>query len=583
MSEPTIHCQPSRVEEAILGPTNGSIQNAVTSVHDGSNELDHKGRTPAERHALFMTGFRNILQHEGLRSPAYYHDKSQYVSFQDCSPAERGIIKAERLKWGYIEPEDLAKRLRQLKPSKNFTLRKFRHPHMSWDKSPTPKTPPIKDFPAPDWVYYQDSGIYDLESRLGEPLTKAYRHEARKYWDKVADIELAPVPDISLLEHITHSPSGTLFPRYLVKALRELSDSVHKKGLFGYYDDLDEAKSRREETIRQWREEHPDIILVDDALSIYRTWPRDLMDRLDGIDQEALREGRQRYMDELKKAGQKMEEIVASWRNCGLITGIRTPPSPQWPDPKAKLRGRYKPQYVRDRREKIQVEFGSTDEGQKRSAFVSARWKEAVLNSDSDPLISEMPLTESLLKEFDVIWSGWKSFIDTDDVEEEIIDMLGRRRRGEEKTPCSESSGTPEPDSGADISYPQLSQADHRALREAVQLLREGSRKPRDPSGAPWLSRLRPLPQPPGASRQQARNPKKPPDDAPGVKPPISPMHPASEHLDVQPQTEPSTVTPRRAAKTHSSSKRARQITTNSSRQGVRKTRKAESKSGKAQ
>lgn len=97
MGEPTLHCQPRRAEESSLGPTNESIQDAATSVHDESTELDHKKGTLAERHALFMTGFRNILQHHGLQSLSYYQDKSQCISFQVCSPAERGIIKAERL------------------------------------------------------------------------------------------------------------------------------------------------------------------------------------------------------------------------------------------------------------------------------------------------------------------------------------------------------------------------------------------------------------------------------------------------------------------------------------------------------
>ena len=47
------------------------------------------------------------------------------------------MLKAEKLKQGYIEPEDLIARLSILKPSDNFELRKFRHPPISW-KSPTP-------------------------------------------------------------------------------------------------------------------------------------------------------------------------------------------------------------------------------------------------------------------------------------------------------------------------------------------------------------------------------------------------------------------------------------------------------------
>jgi len=203
----------------IFDPINGSRYDDSVPVHDKSTELDHMGRTVAKRHALFMTGFTNILKHEGLRSPGYYHDKSQCISFQDFSPAEMGIIKAERLKWGYVEPKELAKRLRQLKPSHNFTLQKHRPPQMLWDKSPIPATPRISDVPDADWFFWQDVGIRALKRRLGDSLTKTYLDEAQKYWDRVCDIEIAPVPHIYLLTHINHSPSGTLFPRYLVKAL----------------------------------------------------------------------------------------------------------------------------------------------------------------------------------------------------------------------------------------------------------------------------------------------------------------------------------------------------------------------------
>ena len=156
---------------------------------------------------------------------------------------------------------------------------------MKWDKSPIPGTPPIEDIPEADWFFDQANVILGLKKRLGEDQTEIYHNEARKYWDKVCDIELTPVPDIPLLTHINHSPSGTLFPRYLVKALRELLDPAHQRGLEYYYSTQDQAERRREETVRQWREEHPDETLADDAISMYhRTWPAQLMAQLDSID-----------------------------------------------------------------------------------------------------------------------------------------------------------------------------------------------------------------------------------------------------------------------------------------------------------
>jgi len=111
------------------------------------------------------------------------------------------------------------------------------------------------------------------------------------------------------------------------------------------------------------------------------------------------------------------------------------------------------PQYLWERLNKVREEFGYSDERQNRKAFEYARWKEAVLNSDCDPMISEMPLTEALSKEVNNILKGWESFIDTEYVEDAIIDLLGRRTGGEEEKPSSESSATPELDSGAEMLY----------------------------------------------------------------------------------------------------------------------------------
>lgn len=97
-----------------------------------------------------------------------------------------------------MEPKDLITQLQQLKPSHNFTLHQFHPPQVLWDRSPAPKTPPIEDFPRAHWFLDLDDGIYDLKSRLGEPLTENHRDEARKYWDKVCNIQLALVPNISL-------------------------------------------------------------------------------------------------------------------------------------------------------------------------------------------------------------------------------------------------------------------------------------------------------------------------------------------------------------------------------------------------
>lgn len=641
----------------ILDPVNESRYNTSFPAHDGSTELDHKGRTPAERHALFMTGFTNILQHEGLRSPGYYYDKSQCISFQDCSPAEMGIIKAERLKWGYVEPKELTKRLRQLKPSHNFTLRKYRPPQILLDKSPTPTTPEIKDFPDADWFSEQEYAIGDLKRRLGESLTKTYLEELQKYWNRVCDIELTPVPDIYLLTHINHSSSGTSFPRYLVKALRELLDSTHKRGLQHYADKEVQARRIRENTIHQWQEDHPDEILADDVLSIYRTWPAELMARLDEVDREAIREGRRLYMADLEKTGRKMQELVAFWRDCGLITGIRTPPSPQWPDARAKLRELIAPHYYHERRWAIEAEFGySCKEETRRRIIESARWKEAVLHAHFDPMtselhitepvlfrkgelmndkkwwrewepselqkreaiwksweLSELPLTQPLLQRLEVVWKSWEGFRDNEDVEDKMIDVLSRWRRGEEDEPCSGTSSPPELDSRTDMLYSRLSRSDARALTDGLRFLREHpskKNKSRDCNGrtmnsATWLGRPRPKFDPQGALRRQLRIPEKSRKSSQRIvklrdsKPParhlptsqagkarvckvpaiLSTGSSSQQSPIMTPQILPSPIVPKQTVAQHSSE----QINTNGKTQsfvrGVQKSSKAQSKS----
>ena len=56
----------------------------------------------------------------------------------------------------------------------------------------------------------------------------------------------------------------------------------------------------------------------------------------------------------------------------------------------------------------------------------NARWKEAVLNTDSDPMISELPLTQPLLQKLEVVWKGYESLRDDEYVEDAMIDVLGR-------------------------------------------------------------------------------------------------------------------------------------------------------------
>ncbi|KAL9101264.1 MAG: hypothetical protein Q9163_003462 [Psora crenata] len=176
--------------------------------------------------------------------------------------------------------------------------------------------------------------VSEKRKRLGNVKTERILVEINERWREVTrNIDQTPTPELHLLRDIGHSPGDTLFPRYLVKGLDALRSEADKKG-DDYYEEYTTAEGRKEEAIDRWKERNPDAILADDPVSLYKTWPADLMDELDEIDREAIRRGRRRYIDLLRETEKKMQELVGFWADCGAITGQRTPPSPQWPDPK---------------------------------------------------------------------------------------------------------------------------------------------------------------------------------------------------------------------------------------------------------
>ncbi|KAF2176106.1 hypothetical protein K469DRAFT_682765 [Zopfia rhizophila CBS 207.26] len=134
-----------------------SEEMTAAQAHALAIELDYDGSRliPEQRRGIFMRTFAMHLKDFGLRSPQYYEDKSQCLSVAETAwPGAVGYLKAEKLKRGYIEPDDLIERLRKLKPSDNFELRKYRHPLMSW-KSPTPLEEEGFEIlpPDPDWLF----------------------------------------------------------------------------------------------------------------------------------------------------------------------------------------------------------------------------------------------------------------------------------------------------------------------------------------------------------------------------------------------------------------------------------------------
>ena len=86
-----------------------------------------------------------------------------------------------------------------------------------------------------------------------------------------------------------------------------------------------------------------------------------------------------------------MQELVTFWRDCGLITGQRTPSSSEWPDPKAKDRGLKMLAYLKDRLDVIETEFGRfTDKGNKLRLVEISQWKDAILNCETEPTGSDI-------------------------------------------------------------------------------------------------------------------------------------------------------------------------------------------------
>ena len=188
-----------------------------------------------------------------------------------------------------------------------------------------------------------------------------------------------------------------------------------------------------------------------------------------------------------------------------------------------------------------------------------------------------------------------------------MIDVLSRWRRGEEESPCSDSSGTPEPNHSADMLYLGIPRSDTRALKEALQFLRGSSRSGRRSqcageklaaNNAIWYGRLRPRSRAQGNSRQLRISENSHRIVKPGEsklstrrrpfsraakasvhqKPPMPSTDSDFNSLDTMPKAKLSTVKPRRTAKARHSSKRIEKEDVQNSMQDVLKTRKIESK-----
>ena len=443
--------------------------------------------TLEQRRALLKKMFALHLKDNGQRSPQYYADKSQCLSVAETAwPGIVGYLKADRLKRGFIEPEELIDRLGKLKPSDNFELRKFRHPRMEW-KSPTPlEEEPLEIGPSwPTWLYDQLYAVSDMENQLGrksaaqhhQQIRKSadqHRQEIKDRWAAVeSGVELTPLPDLHLLKNMGHSPGGTLFPWYLVKGLITLREHANEIGGQSYNEEYDSAMAKREKAINRWRERNPDSILADDPISIYKTWPTDLMDELNEIDLEAIRCGRRKYVALLRVAETKMQTLVAFWMDCGLVTGQRTPPSCWWQDPKAKAKRLPKPRNLQERLDVIKTEFGHhSDIGKKVRMIETSCWLESTINGDSEPA-SDPPLPQSLLDELDIVWRN-RDRLDQDDTEDEMIARFRRWRESKYQQCVDEGLRTP-PQLGSDTGPEEPVQTASPECFGLINLVRDGT------------------------------------------------------------------------------------------------------------
>ena len=132
---------------------------------------------------------------------------------------------------------------------------------MEWDKSPIREESEVIEPPDAPWLRDQLNRIdeirYHLKKKPGKRSNEYGRNEAQAlgdHWDKRCNIELLHLPDLHLLTFMGHSPSGTLFPRYLVKGLYELPEGANDRGAKYYNEEYEKAKIKRQDAIHRWQD-----------------------------------------------------------------------------------------------------------------------------------------------------------------------------------------------------------------------------------------------------------------------------------------------------------------------------------------
>ena len=162
-----------------------------------------------------------------------------------------------------------------------------------------------------DWLLEQLSAIIYMKKRLGGQLTNQYYREIKDRWAIVKfDAKLTSLPDLLLLRDIKRNLNEILFSWYLVKRLIILRNNVNDQGTRIYNEEYNNTTIKREKAIYRWKKRNLDSILIDNPLSIYRTWSADLIDDLNEIDRETIRYRRRKYIALLKKIEKKMQTLI---------------------------------------------------------------------------------------------------------------------------------------------------------------------------------------------------------------------------------------------------------------------------------
>ncbi|KAI4195220.1 MAG: hypothetical protein LQ346_003497 [Caloplaca aetnensis] len=272
--------------------------------------------------------------------------------------------------------------------------------------SPMPMhdTPSDQRADQPTWYLLHIYGVTDLARRIGYCITDPYSEAAESRWRTVRSaVVLMPISDMHLLKHIGHSLGGTSFPWYVVKGLNKIRDESNWERYQACDDEEENAEFSRQQAIDE-RQENEAYLSGGHSL------------RKNEVPQNP---GSRRAED----AG-----LITYYKDCGLITGRRTPLSPHLQVLKHKAKAVPKPQYLeawlaRSRRAK---ELFAEEDGRAR-IIAESRRLESVISGEPELIEPHSPLTSPVLEQLDKVWRE-RIRVDVDNTEDEMNVVLQRWR-----------------------------------------------------------------------------------------------------------------------------------------------------------